>query len=89
MPADSQDLRARLLETHEEYRELSARHQELDQRLQDLARKPYLTPSEQVEETTLKKRKLLLKDRMEAIVRRFRDSAVASTEEAPSTPAGR
>jgi uncharacterized protein YdcH (DUF465 family) len=89
MSADSQNLRARLLETHAEYRELSARHQELDQRLQDLASKPYLTPSEQIEATTLKKRKLQLKDRMEAIVRSHQAPAVASADNAASTSAGR
>lgn len=87
MPADIRELRARLLETHAEYKELSIRHQELDQRLQDLARKPYLTPSEQIEEVTLKKRKLQLKDRMEAIVRRHRDAAVEPQDDITSTPA--
>jgi uncharacterized protein YdcH (DUF465 family) len=38
-----------------------------------LTNKHYLSDPEQVEEITLKKRKLQLKDRMEAIVRRYRD----------------
>lgn len=87
MPADFPDLRARLLETHAEYRELSSRHQELDRRLQDLARKPYLTPAEQIEEVTLKKRKLQLKDRMEAIVRRHRDATDGAAGDTSSPPA--
>jgi uncharacterized protein YdcH (DUF465 family) len=60
------------LRTDTEYLELSARHRELEDRLSELSRKSYLSEPEQVEEATIKKRKLQLKDRMEDIVRRFR-----------------
>jgi uncharacterized protein YdcH (DUF465 family) len=63
---DTQDT-AGLLETSDEYRQLAARHHELDDRLKELARKHYLSNDEQLEEVTLKKRKLHLKDRMEEI----------------------
>lgn len=66
----SQELRETLLQNDEEFRALSVRHHELDERLHELAVKPYLPESEQVEEITLKKRKLQLKDRMEDILRR-------------------
>jgi hypothetical protein len=75
MTADSQDLKNLLIETDEEYRQLAARHHELEERLHDLSHKPYLSQPEQVEEVTLKKRKLQLKDRMEDIVRRYRQRA--------------
>lgn len=78
MPADVQDLRDRLLQTHEEFRELAAKHQELERRLHELASKPYLTESERVEEVTLKKKKLHLKDRMEDILRHHRNLAAQS-----------
>ena len=58
---------AGMLETSDEYRQLAARHHELDDRLKQLAGKHYLSNDEQLEEVTLKKRKLLLKDRMEEI----------------------
>ncbi len=77
MNADSQDLKALLLETDDEYRELVARHQELEGRLQQLSAKHYLSQPEQLEESTLKKRKLQVKDRMEDIVRRHRQSPAA------------
>jgi hypothetical protein len=70
--ADSLDLKPLLLETDEEFRCLAVKHQELDQRLHELAAKSYLSEPEQVEEVTLKKRKLQLKDRMETIVRQRR-----------------
>jgi uncharacterized protein len=72
--AEAQDLKHLLLETNQEYRQLAAKHHELDNRLRDLTAKHYLSDSEQIEETTLKKRKLQLKDRMEAILRTHRSS---------------
>lgn len=63
-------LRRQLLQTDAEFRALSERHHELDERLHQLAERSYLDEREQVEESTLKKRKLQLKDRMEDILRR-------------------
>ena len=63
-------LRRQLLQTDEEFRALSERHHELDTRLHQLAERSHLDDNEQVEESTLKKRKLQLKDRMEDILRR-------------------
>ncbi len=57
-----------------EYQELAARHRELETRLTELAGKPYLSEPEQLEEATIKKRKLQLKDRMQDIVRRLADN---------------
>lgn len=67
--AESPDLKHILLETNGTYRELVSRHHELDDRLHELESKPYLTDTERLEETSLKKRKLHVKDRMEQIVR--------------------
>jgi uncharacterized protein YdcH (DUF465 family) len=46
-----------------------ARHRELDQRLRDLGRHAYLTPSEQVEVSEIKKQKLRAKDEIVALRR--------------------
>jgi uncharacterized protein YdcH (DUF465 family) len=70
--AEAQDLKHLLLETNEEYRQLATKHHELDDRLHELSSKHYLSQPEQFEEVTLKKRKLQLKDRMEAIARAHR-----------------
>ena len=72
MNEQSQDLRALLLQTDEEFHHLAAQHHELEDRLQQLVCKSHLSDHEQIEETTLKKRKLHLKDRMEAILREHR-----------------
>jgi uncharacterized protein YdcH (DUF465 family) len=61
-----------LLQTDEEFNQLAAQHHQLEDRLQQLTCKHYLSEPEQVEETTLKKRKLALKDRMEVILREHR-----------------
>ena len=74
MNVQSQDLKDVLLRTDEEFHQLAARHHELEGRLHELTAKHYLSGPEQLEEVTLKKRKLQLKDRMEDILRRRRQS---------------
>jgi uncharacterized protein YdcH (DUF465 family) len=64
-----------LLMQNEEYRRLDAQHHEYESRLTTLTEKAVLSDEEQVEETTLKKKKLQLKDRMEAIARQARAGA--------------
>jgi uncharacterized protein YdcH (DUF465 family) len=72
MNEQTQDLREVLLKTDEEFHQLAAKHHELEGRLHELTTKHYLSEPEQLEEATLKKRKLQLKDRMEDIMRRHR-----------------
>ena len=72
MKGQLQALKELLLRTDEEYQDLAAKHQELEALLDQLAAKSYLSEPEQLEEVTLKKRKLQLKDRMEDILRRHR-----------------
>ena len=72
MNAQPQDLKAELLRTDEEFHNLAAKHHELEDRLQELTAKHYLSEPEKNEQVTLKKRKLQLKDRMEDILRRHR-----------------
>ena len=74
MNAQGQDLKELLLQTDDEFHQLAAKHHELEDRLHELTAKHYLSEPEQVEEVTLKKRKLQLKDRMEDILRRHRQS---------------
>ncbi len=63
------DIKQLLLQTDEEFHQLAVQHHELEDRLLQLTEKHYLSEPEQVEEVTLKKRKLQLKDRMETILR--------------------
>jgi len=66
--AEAQDVKHFLLQSHDQYRELAERHHALDDRLHELNERHHLSESEHVEEVTLKKRKLALKDRMEQSV---------------------
>lgn len=80
MPTDFEELKRKLLQTDEEYRKLATLHHDLDEKIHHLASRQYLTEFEQLEESTLKKRKLHLKDRMEMILRRH--SAAAGSAQA-------
>ncbi len=60
-----------LLQGNDQYRQLASMHHELDTRVHELTEKHYLSTDEELEEHRLKKRKLALKDQMEAIVRQF------------------
>ena len=69
--AEAQEVRTLLLTSDDHYRHIAQQHQELDSRLHELSDKHYLSTSEQLEEVTLKKRKLALKDEMERLARDY------------------
>jgi uncharacterized protein YdcH (DUF465 family) len=73
MPQATDAVRESLLSQNDEYRRLDEQHHEFESRLVLLTDKTVLSDDEQVEEVTLKKRKLQVKDRMEAIARQFRE----------------
>jgi uncharacterized protein YdcH (DUF465 family) len=68
---EGQEVKQVLLQSDEQFRHLVEQHHELDDRLHQLIEKHYLSEPEQIEEVTLKKRKLALKDQMESIVREY------------------
>ena len=70
MPTDFEELKRQLLQTDTEYRQLASLHHTLDQQIHSLSMRQHLSEPEQLEEVTLKKRKLQLKDQMESILRR-------------------
>jgi uncharacterized protein YdcH (DUF465 family) len=78
MNEQGQDFREVLLKTNEEFHQLHTQHHELEDRLHELTEKHYLSEPEQIEETTLKKRKLKLKDRMEFILQQHRQTQAMS-----------
>ena len=70
MQSDFEEVKRKLLQSDEEFRQLATRHHDLDERLHTYAERAYLTEPEHIEEVTLKKQKLHLKDQMESILRR-------------------
>lgn len=70
-PAEAQEFKNLLLRDDPTYRELAQRHHQLDDKLHTFTDRHYLTDSEHVEEVTLKKLKLAVKDQMERIAREY------------------
>lgn len=66
------ELRDQLLKENAEYRRLAAEHQSYDNQLEGLNSKHFLSQEEQLQERTLKKKKLMLKDRMYSMVQQYR-----------------
>ena len=62
------ELKAHLMDTNEEFRNLAQQHCEFGKKLEELGSRSYLSAEEQVEEVRLKKLKLRLKDQMEGIM---------------------
>jgi uncharacterized protein YdcH (DUF465 family) len=77
MENSSASLKEHLMLTDPEFRELAREHQHYEARLKDLTSLPYPTQDEMTEETLLKKKKLLLKDKMEAIMSRYKRQMAA------------
>jgi uncharacterized protein YdcH (DUF465 family) len=69
--AEAQEVKNLLLTSDPQFRTLAEQHHQLDDRLHQLIGKHYLSATEQVEETNLKKKKLALKDQMESILREY------------------
>ena len=63
------DVKASALRNTVEFQQLVSEHHDLDERIRHLSKLSYLTDQQQFEETQLKKRKLALKDRIEAMLR--------------------
>jgi len=66
------ELRQQLLTKDEEFRRLAAEHQSYDNQLELLIHRHHLSDEERVQEVTLKKKKLLLKDQMYSMVQRYK-----------------
>ena len=59
------EIKAHLMQTNEQFRELVNRHHEYDVKVEALEAKQALTPEEELEEHRLKKLKLHLKDEIQ------------------------
>lgn len=71
------DVKASLLRSDEAFRQMVSEHQQLDEHIRHLSSLSYLTDEQRYDEAQLKKRKLALKDRIEARVRGERGSGSA------------
>jgi uncharacterized protein YdcH (DUF465 family) len=62
----------RLLKENEEFLKAKQTHTQLAKQLEELERKAYLTPQDEMEIKILKKKKLVAKDQMEKILMKYR-----------------
>jgi uncharacterized protein YdcH (DUF465 family) len=62
----------RLLDENEEFRQLKEEHNWFHRKVEDLDKKSFLTPTERQRREELKKKKLALKDKMEAMMAAYR-----------------
>jgi len=72
------EIKEELLQTDAEFRKLHQEHQDYEHRLHAINQKSLLSEEDEVEEKRIKLHKLVLKDRMEAIVRHHRESRVSA-----------
>jgi uncharacterized protein YdcH (DUF465 family) len=61
-----------LMKNDSQFRALVDEHQQFEKELQALAGKPFLTTDEQIHETVIKKKKLVVKDRIYSLIQRHR-----------------
>lgn len=71
------DLKAHLMATDQQFRQLAYEHSKYDHLIEELEAKPTLTGEDEVEEHRLKKLKLHLKDQMTEIMNRHKAEHVA------------
>ena len=64
----TESLKEQLIMTDPEFRELAREHGKYEERLSQLSALNYPSDEEQLEEVTLKKKKLLIKDQMQSIL---------------------
>ena len=72
------ELQEQLLRDNAEYRRLAEEHHSYDVQLEGLNNKHFLSEEEQLQEKTLKKKKLLLKDQMYLMVQKIRKKMESS-----------
>jgi uncharacterized protein YdcH (DUF465 family) len=71
---DEKELKQRLSGENLEFKKALDLHQQCEQRLQELSDKGYMTENEEREQKELKKKKLVLKDRMYSWMTQYQKS---------------
>ena len=72
MTTKEEELIERLMRENEEFLNVKQAHNQLAKQLEELEKKPFLTPQDEMEIKIIKKRKLALKDQMEKILVQYR-----------------
>ncbi len=72
MTTKEQELVERLMREDQEFLKVKQVHSEYARQLDELEKRPYLTPQDEIEIKILKKKKLACKDQMERILNQYR-----------------
>ena len=72
------EVKEELIQTDTEFRRLYQEHQEYERRLDELNQKSLFSQDDEIEEKKIKLHKLVLKDRMEEILRQHREARVSA-----------
>ncbi|HVF50557.1 MAG TPA: YdcH family protein [Pyrinomonadaceae bacterium] len=75
---NTDSLKEQLMSSDPEFRELAREHGRYEERLTELSALAYPSDEEQLEEITLKKKKLAVKDQMHAIMLRHQQTSETS-----------
>jgi len=72
MANKEEELVERLMRENEDFLKVKQAHSQLARELEELEKKPFLTPQDEMEVKILKKKKLVYKDEMEKILMKYR-----------------
>lgn len=72
MGSKDEELVQRLMRENEEFAKAKQAHSELVRQLEEIEKKPFLTPQDEMESKIIKKKKLAYKDKMEQILLQYR-----------------
>ena len=73
MPMNEEDIKDRLISGNPDFRRLCEKHSQYEGRLHELLTRHHMTEHDQLEQNELKKKKLHLKDQMNAMIAKFRN----------------
>jgi hypothetical protein len=69
-----EDIKDILIKENEEFARIYRKHRELDEKVAELEELHHLTPEEEIQEKTMKKDKLRLKDQMSEMIKEYQAS---------------
>jgi uncharacterized protein YdcH (DUF465 family) len=72
MTIREEELTERLMNENEEFSKAKQAHSQLAKQLEELEKKSFLTPQDEMDIKIIKKKKLALKDQMEKILMQYR-----------------
>jgi uncharacterized protein YdcH (DUF465 family) len=72
MVTKEEELVERLMKENEDFLKAKQAHAQLARQLEELEKKPFLTPQDEMEIKIIKKKKLSFKDQMERILMQYR-----------------